>query len=41
MTDLQVIEWLKRVTPSTGKGVVLGIGPARFRSLVASRSRLW
>src|SRR6476661_5568776 len=26
MTELQVVEWLKRVTPSTGKGVVLGIG---------------
>ncbi len=26
MTELQVVEWLKRVTPSTGNGVVLGIG---------------
>ena len=26
MTELQVVEWLKRAAPSTGRGVVLGIG---------------
>jgi thiamine-monophosphate kinase len=26
MTELQVVEWLKRAAPATGRGVVLGIG---------------
>jgi thiamine-monophosphate kinase len=26
MTELQVVEWLRRVAPATGKGIVLGIG---------------
>ncbi len=26
MTEVQVVEWLKRAAPSTGRGIVLGIG---------------
>ena len=43
MTELQVVEWLKRVAPSTGRGVVLGIGDdcAIFRPRGSSQDLLF
>ena len=43
MTELQVVDWLKRVAPATGKGVVLGIGDdcAVFRPRGSSEDLLF
>lgn len=43
MTELQVVEWLKRAAPATGRGVVLGIGDdcAIFRPRGASEDLLF
>jgi thiamine-monophosphate kinase len=43
MTELQVVEWLKRAAPSAGRGVVLGIGDdcAIFRPSGSSEDLLF
>jgi thiamine-monophosphate kinase len=43
MTELQVVEWLRRIAPATGSGVVLGIGDdcAVFRPRGSSEDLLF
>ena len=43
MTELQIVDWLKRTAPSTGRGVVLGIGDdcAIFRPRGSSEDLLF
>ena len=43
MTEVQIVDWLKRIAPSTGRGVVLGIGDdcAIFRPRGSSEDLLF